>query len=196
MWPCTFRSRLLLKPLGCALPGPAHPWRLAIRAGCRAPPAAPAPRKRSASSRTGRPRPIRKAGRTVCYAFARAQIRARRCRAAASRVLTVTERPTGRDTVAISAGFTYRAPMPRSRCRSSRPSLGFYTAGRNAFARDGAAAVAAFRKGRAGGDALPGAARQRTVTDTFSLRGFSAAYEAISKACPAEVSACPSVTPS
>ena len=63
--------------------------------------------------------------------------------------------------------------------------LDFYTAQSNAFARDGKAAVAAFQKGQQALARSPGPRDGQTVVDTFSLRGFSAAYAAINKACPA-----------
>jgi hypothetical protein len=63
--------------------------------------------------------------------------------------------------------------------------LDFYTAQSNAFARDGQAAVAAFQRGQEALARSTGPRDGRTVVDTFSLRGFSAAYAAISKACPA-----------
>ena len=65
----------------------------------------------------------------------------------------------------------------------SRRDLPIYTAGRNAFARDGKAAVAAFGKG---GRAIARSPAPNEVTDTFSLKGFGAAYTAIVKACPAK----------
>ena len=95
-------------------------------------------------------------------------------------VLTVTERSSGRDAVAIEAGFTY-APNASVTLQVDQKGLEFYTAGRNAFARDGKAAVAAFDKGSRAIARSPG---PKEVTDTFSLKGFSAAYAAIVKACP------------
>jgi hypothetical protein len=61
--------------------------------------------------------------------------------------------------------------------------LEFYTSGRNAFARDGHATVTAFDKGSRAIARSPG---PKDVTDTFSLKGFSQAYAAIAKACPAK----------
>ena len=63
--------------------------------------------------------------------------------------------------------------------------LDFYTSQRSAFARDGHAAVAAFQKANQAVAHSP-EAKGKPVVDTFSLRGFSAAYAAISKACPAK----------
>jgi hypothetical protein len=123
-------------------------------------------------------------GQTVCYAFTRAKTSAPNLPGRTDVVLTVTERPSGRDAVAFSAGFEY----PKSAAvtvQVDTTGLDFYTVQRNAFARDGKAAVSAFEKA---GQALarsPGPRDGQVVADTFSLRGFSAAYAAINKACPA-----------
>jgi hypothetical protein len=63
--------------------------------------------------------------------------------------------------------------------------LEFYASQRNAFARDGKAAVAAFQRAARAIARSPGPKDQQ-ITDTFSLKGFSAAYAAIVKACPAK----------
>jgi hypothetical protein len=98
-------------------------------------------------------------------------------------VLTVTQRPAARDEVALSAGFAYASGATVT-LQIDQSGLDFYTAQRNAFARDGKAAVAAMEKGREAQARSPGP-RNTPVVDTFSLRGFSAAYAAIAKACPA-----------
>ena len=85
-------------------------------------------------------------------------------------VLTVTERPSGRDTVAIEAGFSYAANATVT-VQVDQAGLEFYTSGRNAFARDGKAAVTAFGKGSR---AIARSPAPKEVTDTFSLKGFGA----------------------
>ncbi len=123
-------------------------------------------------------------GANICYAFTRAKNSTPALPNRGEVVLTVTERPSGRDAVAISAGFVY-APNAAVTVQADQTGLDFYTAQRSAFARDGKAAVAAFQKA---GQALarsPGAREGQVVVDTFSLKGFSAAYAAINKACPA-----------
>ncbi|MFC4167646.1 invasion associated locus B family protein [Teichococcus aestuarii] len=113
----------------------------------------------------------------VCYAFARAENRQ-------AAILTVTHRPQGRDQVALRAGHSY----PRNAevtVTVGSTELDFYTAQDNAFAREGAKAVAAFRAGAQAVAKGPGAQGRGTTSDTFSLSGFTAAYEAISKECPA-----------
>ncbi|WP_424136316.1 invasion associated locus B family protein [Roseomonas chloroacetimidivorans] len=111
----------------------------------------------------------------VCYAFTRMEGRN-------NALLTVTHRPQGRDQVALRIGRAF----PRNaevKVDVGSNDLDFYTAGDNAFARDGRAAVAAFRGGREAVAKSP-AANKRTTTETFSLSGFTAAYEAISRECP------------
>jgi invasion protein IalB len=123
-------------------------------------------------------------GQTVCYAFTYPTASVPKQSGRGKPVLTVTQRPSGRDAVAFSAGFAF-ASNAETNLQVEQTSLPFYTAGRFAFARDGAAAVEAFRKGREATMRSP-ASRGTQVSDTFSLSGFSAAYDAISKACPAK----------
>ena len=122
-------------------------------------------------------------GQTVCYAFTRASASSPVLPGRGDVVLTVTERASGRDEVAISAGFAYPANAEVS-VEVDAAKLDFYTAQRSAFARDGHAAVAAFGHGRTAVAHAPGP-RNAQVSDSFSLRGFAAAYAAILKACPA-----------
>jgi hypothetical protein len=123
------------------------------------------------------------AGTTVCYAFTRASASAPRLPGRGDVVLTVTQRPSGRDFVAISAGFAYAANAEVG-VRVDRETLSFYTGQRSAFARDGRAAVTAFLKARVAVARSP--APRGAVSDTFSLRGFAGAYAAIVRACPAK----------
>ncbi len=129
-------------------------------------------------------------GQKVCYAFTRAtKVEGVPGRSANNVMLVVTHRPQGRDQVALQPGYAY----PRNSNEGGDPvqvtvgsrSLGFFTAGTSAFAREGQAAVAAFPGGAqavARGTAPNGRGQ---ASDTFSLSGFTAAYEAISKECPA-----------
>ena len=120
-------------------------------------------------------------GQRVCYAFTRAS------RTEPQRdnvILTVTHRSASRDQVALSAGYAY----PRNAAVTvsvGQTQLAFYTSTNSAFARDGRAAVAAFRGGAQAVARGPRAGGRGTATDTFSLTGFTAAYEAISRECPA-----------
>ena len=121
-------------------------------------------------------------GQTVCYAL----VRAKPAGSVAGRgevVLTVTQRPALRDAVAISAGFTYAANA-EVKVAIGATTLDFYTAQRSAFARSGVAAVAAFAKAPQAIAKSP--SPRGEVSDTFSMKGFAAAYAAINKACPAK----------
>ncbi len=121
------------------------------------------------------------AGQKVCYAFTRAS---RSEPAREGVILTVTHRAASRDQVALSAGYAYPRNAAVTVAVGSR-DLAFYTGGTSAFARDGRAAVAAFRGGATAVARGPRAGGRGTATDTFSLTGFSAAYDAISQECPA-----------
>ncbi len=122
------------------------------------------------------------AGQTVCYAFTRASASTPSLPGRGDVVMTVTQRPGGvHDVVAISAGFAF-APNAEVTMQVDQTSLPFYTAQRSAFARDGHAAVAAFTRGRTAVAKSPGP-HNTTVTDTFSLRGFTPAFAAVNKAC-------------
>ncbi len=124
------------------------------------------------------------AGQLVCYAFTRATASSPSLPGRGDVVLTVTQRQGGRDAVAITAGFAY-ASSAEVQVVADQATLPFYTANRSAFARDGKAAVTSFDKARQAVARSPGP-RNAPVADTFSLRGFSPAYAAISKACPAK----------
>jgi hypothetical protein len=126
----------------------------------------------------------RESGQAVCYAFTYAKHSTPPVAGRERVILTVTERPAGRDAVAISGGFEYPKDATVT-LQVGTTGLDFYTAQRNAFARDGKAAVTAFGKATQALARSPGPRDGQVVVDTFSLRGFSAAYAAINKACPA-----------
>ncbi len=125
------------------------------------------------------------AGQTVCYAFTRAQD---------SAPGVARPRRGGADRHPAARRARRRRDQRRLRlCRQNAAvtvqvdttGLDFYTAQRTAFARDGKAAVAALREGAQALARSPGPRDGQMVVDTFSLSGFSAAYAAINKACPA-----------
>ena len=125
------------------------------------------------------------AGVKYCFAFARAtRSEGLPGRAPASVSLLVTHRPTGRDQVAIRSGYTH-ARGAELRLTIGETTLPAYTAQDSAFLRDGRAAVAAMRNGREALARAPGPNNRGTVSDQFPLAGFSAAYEAITRECPA-----------
>lgn len=121
----------------------------------------------------------------ACYAFVRASP-AGKLAGRGDVVLSVTERPSGRDSVAISAGYVYPAGATVGMKVDKTTSLDFYTAQRSAFARDGHSAVVAFERGSEAVATGPGPLHGSSVSDSFSLHGFTAAYDAIVKGCPAK----------
>ena len=118
----------------------------------------------------------------VCYAFTRAQSSSPTLTGRGPVVLTVTQRRSGRDAVALEAGFLF-APNAFVTVQADQTGLEFYTSQRAAFARNGHAAVVALNKASRAVASSPGP-HETKLTDVFSLKGFSAAYAAISKACP------------
>ena len=124
-------------------------------------------------------------GQTTCYAFVRASPAGPGLPGRGDVVLTVTDRPgTARDAVAVSMGYALSASATVT-MQVDAAKVAFYTDGkRNAFARDGHAAIAAMGHGSRAVVHAPGP-RGAEVTDSFSLRGFSAAYAAVTKSCPA-----------
>ena len=125
----------------------------------------------------------KEAGQTICYAFTRARESKPALAGRGDVVLTVTQRPSGRDAVAISAGFAFAADAIAKLAVESE-SFELYTAQRSAFARDGHAVVRVMLRGKQAIMHAPGP-KDAEIADTFSLRGFKRAYEAIVKRCPA-----------
>ncbi len=128
---------------------------------------------------------LNEGGQKVCYAFTRATASSPAVQGRGEVVLVVTHRGRSRDEVAVRAGYTYPAraePAGTVEAAAGNISLAFFTAADAAFARDRAAAVAAFERGRARRLVGPGP-RGGGVTDLFSLRGFTAARRAINEAC-------------
>jgi invasion protein IalB len=121
-------------------------------------------------------------GQTVCYAFTRAKTSSPAVPGRGEVVLTITQRSSVRDAVAISAGFEYAANAA-VQVEIDKDKLEFYTAKRSAFARDGRQVAVAMEKANRLIAHSPHP-QKNAVTDTFSLSGFTKAYEAINKACP------------
>jgi hypothetical protein len=171
---------------------------MAVDAGkpptAKPPTAKPAPQHTPAPATTsGGPKQIGKfedwiaathqeSGATVCYAFTRALVSAPAIAGRGQVIITITQRPSLRDAVAMEAGFAY-ADKAAVTVQVDQSALDFYTDKRNAFARDGKAVAAAFAKGAKAIAKSPGP-KGVAVQDTFSLKGFSDAYKAITKACP------------
>lgn len=147
-------------------------------------PAAPAGPKSIGSFDDWQAATYSEGGQTVCYAFVKARKSDPKIQGRGEVVLTVTQRGTGRDSVALSAGFDYAANATAEVQVDARKDE-FYTAKRSAFARDGKALVAALLKAKTITATSPHPnPKTPKVVDTFSPKGFAKAYEAINKACP------------
>lgn len=119
----------------------------------------------------------------VCYAFTTAQDSTPAMQGRGKAMLTVSERHDARDEVSVNAGYEYPHDA-KVKLTVGSADFPLYTQKDMAFAADGHGAVAAFKIGNAATLAGTAARGQSMVTDTFSLDGFSAAYEAIVRACP------------
>jgi hypothetical protein len=118
----------------------------------------------------------------ACYAFTTAKTSAPALAGRGPVQLTVTRRKSATDEVTIAAGYPYPA-SPTVTLTVGTGSFDFYTQDQTAFTVSDTAAIAAFHTG-AIAIAKSSAPHGKTVTDTFSLTGFSGAYGAIKKACP------------
>lgn len=119
----------------------------------------------------------------VCYAATRAKTSAPAVAGRGDVLLTVTHRSNLRDAVSLGAGFAYAANA-EVKVEVGPAKFDFYTAQRSAFARNGGQVVGSFARAAQAVAKSPGPRGE--VVDSFSLKGFSAAYAAISKACPAK----------
>jgi invasion protein IalB len=176
-----FLSSILLPVLVIGLPVSAQPAKHPAAPAAKPAPSGTAPKKLGSYEDWTAATHV-EGGQTVCYAFTRAQNSAPAVAGRGDVVLTVTERPNGRDAVALSAGFAY-AQGAEATLQIDQAAHALYTSQRSAFARDGGAVVAALQKGHQAVARSP-APRNVQVVDNFSLKGFSAAYAAIVKACP------------
>lgn len=122
-------------------------------------------------------------GETICYAFTRPQKSTPALPGRGDVFITVTERARLRDTVSLTAGFTYASGAKVSVVVDGKP-FSFYTAGRSAFAHDGAAVIKAFIQGSSAVVTSPGP-HGKIVRDEFSLKGFRSAFAAVQEVCPA-----------
>ena len=119
----------------------------------------------------------------VCYAFTMAQSSTPALQSRGKVMLTVSERQGSRDEVSVTSGYDY--PHDATvKVSVGATGFAFYTQKNVAFAPDGSAAVVAFKIGNTATAVSSGPYDHGTVTDQFSLAGFSAAYDAIVRACP------------
>lgn len=123
-------------------------------------------------------------GQKVCYAFTRATRNEGGGQRGTQNVqLLVTHRPGARDAVAVRVGYNFGRGA-EMRLLIGQNDLPGYTNQDSGFIRDGRAAVAAMRGGREAMARAPGPNNRGVVTNVFSLAGFSAAYDAMSRECP------------
>jgi hypothetical protein len=120
-------------------------------------------------------------GDTVCYAFTRAHVVGGS--GDSGPLLTITERPGSRDEVAITNPTAYPKDA-EVMLQVGQKGVQMYTAGRDAFARDPKAAIAAFQRGSQAVTRVQ-VPKGAPPPDTYSLDGFTKAHDAIVKACPA-----------
>lgn len=118
----------------------------------------------------------------ICYAFTTPQISKPNWKSRGKVMLTVTQRHGSHDEVALTSGYAYPKNASVKLTIGTAP-FDFYTQGANAFAANGNAVVTAFKTGDAATAKGPGP-KSKPVEDNFFLSGFSAAYKAISAACP------------
>ena len=104
--------------------------------------------------------------------------------------LIVTHRPKDKafDVVNVSAGYTYKKSSKPTFSVDNKKATNLVVSNDTAWAKDAdtdAKLVAAMKKGS--NAVLKGTSARGTVTtDTFSLKGFGKAYQAINKACGRE----------
>ena len=130
-------------------------------------------------------------GQKVCYAFTRASRSEGGPQNRASVTLTVTHRPTGRDQVAVSVGYPFPRQAEAVLAIGTQEFRSFAAVQSSAFFQSGAQLIVGFRNGREAVVRSPGPPGRAAATDTFPLAGFAAAYDAISRECPAAAPAAP-----
>lgn len=130
-------------------------------------------------------------GQKVCYAFTRAARSEGGPQNRATVTLTVTHRPSGRDQVAVSVGYPYSRQAEAVMTIGTQEFRSYGVVQSSAFFQSGAQLIAGFRNGREAVVRSPGPPGRAAATDTFPLAGFAAAYDAISRECPAAAPAAP-----
>ncbi|WP_139284772.1 invasion associated locus B family protein [Acidocella aminolytica] len=118
----------------------------------------------------------------VCYAFTTVQSSKPAIQSRGKVMLTVSERKGSQNEVSITSGYDYPKDANVKLTVGSQ-DFDFYTQKNIAFTTSGEGAVAAFKAGNFAIVTGPAPKDKLTVTDKFSLSGFTAAYKAISDAC-------------
>jgi hypothetical protein len=124
----------------------------------------------------------REAGQLICFAITRPKSSSPRLARRGGVILSVAHRPSERNIVAMDAGFLF-ANNATVTMQAGSLRLKFHTLKQGAFAKNGLAAVSAL-KSEDRAIVRSRGPRNEKIVDTFSLKGFSAAYRAISQECP------------
>ncbi len=122
-------------------------------------------------------------GQKVCYAFTRSLRGEGGPQQRAIGTLTISHRVTGRDQIAVSVGYPYASSAVVVLTIGSQEFRSYGVAESSAFFAASIQLLAALRSGREAIVRSPQGAGHGPATDTFSVAGFSAAYEAISREC-------------
>jgi len=118
----------------------------------------------------------------ICYAFTKPQSTTPPLDKRGLTMLTVTERHGSHDEVSVTPGYTYPATAVIN-MQLGRSRLSFYVQDNVAFTDAVSQALSGFAN-QSDASVTATGPRGKKLTDTFSLKGFSAAYKAIAKACP------------
>lgn len=158
---------------------------MALSAAAGAPPVLAAPKKLGAFGPWSAHALVEAAGKT-CYMYGEPKSSTGKYKRRDQTFIQITHRPAegARNQVSVTAGYTYRRDSEVDVDIDGR-SFALFTDRDTAWARerrDDAALVAAMKAGRA--MIVRGtSARGTLTTDTYSLKGFTAAHTAIGKAC-------------
>ncbi len=115
----------------------------------------------------------------ACYAFSLAPVP--KGSKATPAMLTITERPGNPTEISLAQGVNY-AKDAKPVIAVGTQKLAFFTKDNMAYALNGDATTKAFSGGTDAVATSP-TPNGKTVTDTFSLKGYSDALKAIDKAC-------------
>lgn len=121
----------------------------------------------------------RQHGHRICYSFTEAVVGPGVKGGCNTAVLVVTHAPPHHDRVVVSPCHAYAPSQSALTMSVQHTGFGFHPHGKYAYADAPAAAVAAFRRGTTATIPAP----IGHPAELFSLRGFTAAYDAMRKIC-------------
>jgi invasion protein IalB len=119
----------------------------------------------------------------ICYAFTMAIHTRPHISSRGIPMLTVTERHGSRDEISLTPGYKYPR-NPTISLQAGKTKIPFDVQDNVGFTDNVSPALAAFTNESTATAISSGPKGTKTVTDSYSLNGFSAAYKAIVKACP------------